>query len=136
MPVCVAQVPLSPRQYIIASTVVDMAKVDHFVNFINRPYFHQDVAYGIRSLKLDNGETISMSNVVRTVNSSTMIMQYHQHRQSIVYESLRKMTLYRILEVREASERKSLQGLDNTAAEGSTAFKTFRDRGAVFYWWG
>ena len=31
---------------------------------------------------------------------------------------------YRILKVREASERKSLQGVDNTAAEGSTAFKT------------
>ena len=103
---------------------LDMAKVDHFVNFINRPYFHQDVAYGMRNLKLDNGETISMPNVVRTVTRSTMIMQYHQHCQSIGYEPLGKRTLYRILEVREASDRKSLQGLDNTAAEGSIAFKT------------
>ena len=103
---------------------LDMAKVDHFVNFINQPYFHQDVAYGIRNLKLDNRETISMPNVVRTVTRSTMIMQYHQHCQSIGYEPLGKRTLYRILEVREASDRKSLQGLDNTAAEGSTAFKT------------
>ena len=76
------------------------------------------------NLKLDNGEIISMPNVVRTVNRSTMIMQYHQHCQSIVYEPLGKRTLYRILQVRKASERKSLQGLDNAAAEGSTAFKT------------
>ena len=105
---------------------LDMVKVDHFVNFINRPYFHQDLTYGMRNLKLENGETISMPNVVGTVTRSTMIMQYHQHCQSIGYEPLSKRTLYRILEVREASERKSLQGLDNTAAEGSTAFKTLQ----------
>ena len=58
---------------------LDMTKVDHFVDFLNRPYFHQDVAYGMRSLKLDNGETISMPNVVRTITRSTMGMQYNQH---------------------------------------------------------
>ena len=60
-----------------------MVKVDHFENFINRPYFHQDVAYGMRNLKLENGETISMPNVVRTVTRFTMIMQHHQDCQSI-----------------------------------------------------
>jgi uncharacterized coiled-coil protein SlyX len=30
--------------------------------------------------------------------------------------------MYRILEVREASQQKSLSGLDNTAAEGVSAF--------------
>ena len=105
---------------------LDMTKVDHFVDFLNRPYFHQDVAYGMRTLKLDNGETISMPNVVRTVTRSTMVMQYNQHCENIGYESLSRRTLYRILEVREASQRKSLQGLDNTAAEGSTAFGTLK----------
>ena len=103
-----------------------MTKVDHFVDFLNRPYFHQDVAYGMRNLRLDNGETISMPNIVRTVTRSTMIMQYHQHCESIGYEPLSKRTLYRMLEVREASQRKSLQGLGSTAAEGSTAFETLR----------
>ena len=27
---------------------LNMNKVDHFVDFINRPYFHQDVAFGMR----------------------------------------------------------------------------------------
>ena len=38
-------------------------------------------------------------------------------------EPLSRSTLFRILEVREASQRKSLQGLDNTAADGSAGFQ-------------
>ena len=33
---------------------VDMGKVDHFLEFANRPYFHQDVEYGSRILRLDS----------------------------------------------------------------------------------
>lgn len=103
---------------------LDMTKVDHFIDFVNRPYFHQDVAYGMRTLKLDSGETLQMPNIVRTVTRSTMISQYMQYCKDENYEPLSRATLYRILEVREASQRKSLAGLDNTAAEGSTAFQT------------
>ena len=35
-----------------------------------------------------------------------------------------RATLYRILEVREASQRKALKGLDNVAADGMAAFET------------
>ena len=106
---------------------LDMKKVDHFVDFINRPYYHQDVAFGTRTLKLDSGASISMPNVVRTVTRSTMIAQYLQYcRDEGCLEPLSTATLYRILEVREASQRKSLQGLDNTAAEGSSSFQTLR----------
>ena len=35
-----------------------------------------------------------------------------------------RATLYRILEVREASQRKALKGLDNVAADGTAAFET------------
>ncbi len=30
---------------------LDMEKVDHFVDFVNRPYSHQDVAFGMYELK-------------------------------------------------------------------------------------
>ncbi|KAK3730384.1 hypothetical protein QZH41_004673 [Actinostola sp. cb2023] len=33
-----------------------MTKLDHFLTFVNRPYFYQDVAYGNRTLKLDNAK--------------------------------------------------------------------------------
>jgi hypothetical protein len=34
-----------------------MEKVDHFFEFVNRPYSHQDVAYGNGTLKLDTNRT-------------------------------------------------------------------------------
>lgn len=103
---------------------LDMLKVEHFIDFANRPYFYQDVAYGNRVLKLDSGETIEMPNVVRTVTRSTMISQYLESCQEEQFEPLSQSTLYKILEVREASQRKSLQGLDNTAADGASGFQT------------
>ena len=101
-----------------------MAKVDHFIDFANRPYFHQDVAFWTRNLKLENGETIEMPNVVRTVTRSTMVTQYLEFCREDGFDPLSRATLFRILEIREASQRKSLQGLDNTAADGSVAFMT------------
>ena len=56
-----------------------MAKVDHFIDFVNRPYFYQDVAYGTRVIKLETGEKLTMPNVVRTVTRTTMINQYLQY---------------------------------------------------------
>lgn len=103
---------------------LDMVKVEHLLDFINRPYFHQDVAYGTRTLKLSSGEKLVMPNVVRTVTRSTMLAQYWQYCSEEEFEPLSRATLYRILEVREASQRKALQGLDNVAADGATAFNT------------
>ena len=105
---------------------LDMGKVDHFIDFANRPYYHQDVAFGTRTLKLGSGtgETIEMPNIIRTVTRSTMVAQYLQFCQKEEFEPLGRTTLFRILEVREASQRKSLQGLDNTAADESNGFNT------------
>ena len=112
-----------PEEKIHHRVRIDMTKVDHFVEFINRPYFYQDVSYGTKFLKLDSGETIEMPNVVRTVTRSTMISQYIQFCQEEKFEPLSRTTLFKILEVRQASQRKSLQGLDNTAADGSAGFQ-------------
>ena len=46
---------------------LDANKVDHFIDFVNRPYFYQDVAFGTRTLTLDDGSQITMPNVIRTV---------------------------------------------------------------------
>lgn len=55
---------------------IDMVKLDHFLTFVDRPYFYQDVAYGQRTLKLESGERLAMPNIIRTVTRSTMIAQY------------------------------------------------------------
>ena len=38
---------------------IDMVKLDHFLTFVDRPYFYQDVAYGQRTLKLESGERLA-----------------------------------------------------------------------------
>ena len=103
---------------------VDVKKVDHFLDYINRPYFYQDVAFGTRSLELESGEILTMPNVVRTVTRSSMIALYIGLCKDEDFEPLSRSTLYRILEVRKSSQRKSLHGLDNTAADGAAAFDT------------
>lgn len=55
---------------------IDMVKVDHFLDFINRPYYYQDVVFGVCKLELESGEKLTMPKVVRTVTRSTMIAQY------------------------------------------------------------
>ena len=99
-----------------------MTLLNHFIDFVNRPYFHQDVAFGTRQLKLSNGERITMPNVIRTVTRSTMITQYLQYCEEEKMKPLSRSTLFRILAIREASQQKSLCGVDDTAADGSSGF--------------
>lgn len=101
---------------------IDMVKLDHFLSFVDRPYFYQDVAYGERTLKLESGERLTMPNIIRIVTRSTMISQYLSFSKEEGFEPLGRTTMYKVLKVREASERKSLQGLDNTSADGAEGF--------------
>ena len=95
-----------PEEKIHHRVRIDMTKVDHFVEFINRTYFYQDVSYRTKFLKLDSGEIIEMPNVVRTVTWCTVISQYIQFCREEKFEPLSHTTLLKILEVRRASQRK------------------------------
>ena len=55
---------------------IDKSKHEHFLSFVNQPYFYQDVFSGTRTVKLDSGQRMIMPNVVRTVERSTRIEQY------------------------------------------------------------
>ena len=57
---------------------IDMSKLDHFIEFINHPYFYQDVSYGTKVLRLDSGETMEKPNVMPTVTLLMMNNQYVQ----------------------------------------------------------
>ena len=61
--------------------------------------------------------------MIRKVTTSTMINQYLQFFAEENFEPLCHATLFCILKVREASQQKSLSGLDNTAADGSAEFE-------------
>ena len=45
----------------------DKIQLDHFLEFTSRPYYHQDVAFGGRKLKLESGKELVMPNIVRTI---------------------------------------------------------------------
>ena len=111
------------RHFITGSDLIQ-SKSTIFLEFINRPYFYQDVSYGTRTLKLGRREKLVMPNVIRTVARSTMVSQYLQLCQEEEFDSLNHATLYRILEVREAPQRKASKGLDNEAADRTAAFET------------
>ena len=53
-----------------------------------------------------------------------MINQYFEFCKEGQFEPLSRSTLFKILEVQEASQRKSLEGLDNIAADGAAGFQT------------
>ena len=79
---------------------LDPSKVDHFLDFISRPHFVQDVAYGTKTLKLSNGEKMEIPNVVRTVIASRIVDLYQQYCQETGFLSLGRSTLFSILQVR------------------------------------
>ena len=101
---------------------IDPEKVDHFIEYISRPEFFQDVAFGTKTLKLDSGEKIIIPALIRTVIPSRIIKQYLDYCKEQEFERASERSLYRMIEVCSASMQKSLQGLDNTTAEGVEAF--------------
>ena len=51
-----------------------------------------------------------------------MVKQYLQFCEEEQFEPLNRSTLFRVLEVREASQQMYLSGLDNTALDGLAGF--------------
>ena len=74
---------------------IDLVKLDHFLTFIDRPYFHQDIACGQR--KLESGERLTMPNVIRIVTRSTMISQYLSFCAEDGFEPLSRATMFCVL---------------------------------------
>ena len=103
-------------------TRIEHEKVDHFVEYISRPEFVQDVAFGTKTLKLDSGEKITIPAVIRTVIPSRIIRQYLDYCKEQDFEPASERSLHRMIEVCSASMQKSLHGLDNTTADGTEAF--------------
>ena len=67
--------------------------------------------------------TLHVRNIIGTVARSTVIAQYLVFCEDNGFQPLSRATIYRVLKVREASQRKSLQGLDNVSADGAESFQ-------------
>ena len=106
---------------------LDPVKTDHFFDYISWTCFLQDVAYGTRKLKLDSGEQITIPNSIRTVIPSRIVRQYLAFCSESGFKPVGERTLSRILQVCQASQQKSLQGLDYVSTEGSEAFDVLEE---------
>ncbi|KAK6173861.1 hypothetical protein SNE40_017244 [Patella caerulea] len=103
---------------------MEEVKIDHFIDFVSRPEFVQDVAYGTKTMKLSHEEKLTIPNVVRTVVVSRIIDLYIAYCEETSFELLGKSLLFSIIQVCAASGQRSLAGLDNIAADGADAFVT------------
>ena len=102
---------------------IDTQQLDHFLGFITSPHLVQDLPFGVVKLKLSSGKMISVPNVIRTMVPQRIVNQYKMYCDESCFKPLSERTLLRILTECSASVRKSLQGLDNFAAEGGQAFE-------------
>ena len=92
---------------------IDLQQLDHFLGLITSPHLVQDLPF-----ELSPGEIIAVPNVIRTMIPERIATQYIQFCTE-TNKALSRSTLLWILRECSASVRKSLQGLDDFAAEGT-----------------
>lgn len=106
---------------------IERVQLDHFLSFITSPHLVQDLPFGERNLVLSTGETIRVPNVIRTMIPQRVVKQYVSFCQETGFKTFSEKTMLRILSECAASVRKSLQGLDYFAADGSKAFENLAE---------
>ena len=102
---------------------VERAQLDHFLGFITSPHLVQDLPFGEKVLSLSTGSTITVPNVIRTMIPQRIVQQYTSFCHETNFKPFSERTMLRVLSACTASVRKSLQGLDYFAADGSKAFE-------------
>ena len=55
---------------------IDRQQLDHFLSFITSPHLVQDLPFGNKNLKLSNGQSIAVPNVIRTLIPQRIVRQY------------------------------------------------------------
>lgn len=97
-------------------------QLDHFMSFIVSPHLVQDLPFGEKELKLSSGKSITVPNIIRTMIPARIVAQYTQYCAENNFKPFSKSTMLRVLNECSATVRKSLQGLDNFAAQGARSF--------------
>lgn len=114
--------PVPERTCPVPRLRIDKKQLDHFLAYITSPHLVQDLPFGEKSLKLSSGKVISVPNVIRTMIPQRIAKQYIEYCSETEFKPFSERTMLRVLSECSASVRKSLQGLDYIAAEGTKAF--------------
>lgn len=93
-------------------------KINHFIEFISSPIYHQAVGYGAKCLKLSSGIEIKAPKIVRNVIPARLIATYQNYCKDVGLSCFKRATLYNILKVCAATQKKKMYGLDNITSEG------------------
>lgn len=101
---------------------VEPIQLDHFLTFITSPHIIQDLPFGQKYLKLSTGEVLETPNVIRCMIPERIVIQYTKYCEEVGFQPFGRTTMLTILNACSATVRKSLQGIDYIAAEGSKAF--------------
>jgi hypothetical protein len=106
-------------------------QLTHFIAFIQSPHITTDMPFGERKLKLSNGKSIIVPDVIRNIIPTRIISQYLAYCKETddgdEFKPLGESTLFEILAKCGATMRKSLAGLDTFSCDGSTAFDQLRN---------
>lgn len=100
-------------------------QVAHFVEFLLSPSITSDLPFGIRKMKTNTGEIIEIPNTCRNMISTRIIRQYQifcAETTNGEFQPLGFTSLMNIMNACPASTRKSMAGIDEYTANGSTAF--------------
>ena len=87
---------------------LDLNKAEHFLDFIFSSGILQDIAYGVTSIKYDNGEEQKIAHAVLTAKFSHAITMYKESCNEVGYSPLSDWSLFRILSAIKPSQRKCL----------------------------
>lgn len=101
---------------------ISQQQLDHFLSFVTSPHLVQDLPFGQKELKMSSGKTITVPNVIRTMIPQRIVKQYSQYCEESDFKPFSESTMLRVLNECSATVRKSLQGLDNFAAQGARSF--------------
>ncbi len=97
-------------------------RIDHFMDFITSPHVMKDLPYGSKHMKLSNGMTVEIPNVVRAMVPERIVAQYMSFCNENKYPLYSRSTYLRILDDCTATTRKALAGVDNFQSAGIEAY--------------
>ena len=103
-------------------------QVNHFIDFVLSPQVSTDLLFGEKTLRVSDGTELSVSDTIRSMNSTRIIQQYYEycHQMCFDFAPLGSSSLNKVLDCCKASTRKALQGLNNFLADGMTAFEVLK----------
>ncbi|CAC5367570.1 unnamed protein product [Mytilus coruscus] len=102
---------------------IDIAELEHFIDFIISSDVVKDLPFGMKTMKLTSGEIVNVPNLIRSLAPSSLVNQYVQFCDSENVGHLGRSTMYKILNDCAASVRRCVEGLDYYVAEGGKAFQ-------------